>query len=115
MDRWAEARRTAAAVLQSSAPNPSAEVFFAYCLVHTNEPKEALTLLDRVIPAGPDDYFSNYARGCAWLALGDRPRSAQAFRVAFTEYFYDSYHSVLLPAWRRTVRLLDSEAGRTPS
>jgi hypothetical protein len=113
MSRWTDARREIIATLQRSVANPSAQTFLAHSLIHGREARLALTLLERVKPAGPDDFFANYVRACAWLALGDRPRSAQAFRIAFTEYFFDSYHCVLVPAWRRMMRLLEQKPDST--
>ena len=113
MSRWTDARREITATLQRSDVSPSAQTFLAHCLIHGGEARLALTLLERIKPAGPDDFFANYVRACAWLALGDRPRSAQAFRIAFTEYFFDSYHCVLVPAWRRMMRLLEQKSDLT--
>ena len=114
MGRWADAREEVTKVLQNSATNPSAQSYYAYCLINSGKAAIALPLLDRIPSAGPDDYFVNYIRGCGWLALGDRPRAAQAFRVAFSEYFFDTYHSVLLPAWKRMLHQLKEETKMNP-
>ncbi len=101
--RWSEAREELSAVLEDATPNPSAQCYLAQCLTRSGEPGVALALLDTVAAAGPDDYFKNYFSGCALLATGDRLGALHTFRRAFTEYFYDTYHYVLLPAWEKTV------------
>ena len=61
--------------------------------------------------AGPDDYFASYFRGCAFLAAGDRLGALHAFQRAFTDYFYDSYHYVLLPTWEKMVERVRGDGG----
>ncbi|MBN1867675.1 tetratricopeptide repeat protein [Candidatus Sumerlaeota bacterium] len=103
--RWFEARDVLAQVLDRSPSSPGAQAFYACCLTQSGEPAVALAVLDRVEPAGPDDYFANYFRGATHVALDDRLRAAAAFRTAFTSYFFDTFHCALVPAWKKTVRL----------
>lgn len=101
---WAKAREELLAFLSDNHPHPSAQAFLGYCLARQGEPDLALAILDRVEEAGPDDYFANYFRGLALLLKGTRRPALQAFERAFADYFFDTWHYVVIPAWKKMRR-----------
>lgn len=106
LDRWREACLALLPAMETALPDPLAVGFYAYCLTQCGEPAMALHVLAQVHPAGPDDYFSSYFRGCALRALGDRAAALCSFQLAFCRYFFDTQEMVLLPAWDKVRSVL---------
>lgn len=105
---WRQARHEAALLLEKENASPLVQSYMSYCLARSGAPEVALAVLEHVEPAGPDDYFRHYFQGCAWVALGDRPRALQGFKTAFEDYFFDSYHLALVPAWERAAAIVSA-------
>jgi tetratricopeptide (TPR) repeat protein len=108
LGHWSMARRNLAAALIEERPEPLAVTFYAYCLHRDGDSGMALRVLDGCGSVGPDDYFHHYFRGCAWMGLGKRPQAIIQFQKAFQLFFFDNYHSLVLPTWKKAVRLIRS-------
>lgn len=97
---WSGARDAIVRLLEQMPEDPFAQSYYGYSLIRSGDVAMGMTVLDMIVPIGPDDFFLNYNRGAGLLAQGDRYGALRAFRRGFEEYFYATYHMVLLPAWR---------------
>ncbi len=86
---------------KSSEKNPLLLAFYGLYLVRSEQPQYALKVLKTVQAEGPDDYFVNYFRGTAYLALDDRPRALAAYSFAFQHFFFDTFNFIFLPVWQQ--------------
>jgi len=109
MGKWNRSRQTLGSLIGKEGGDKSLEAFYAYCLLRCGEANMALQILQRQGIDGPDDYFVNYFRGCAWLTLGDRTRAFWSFRIAFQRFFFDTYHLLFVRRWQEMARLTEGE------
>ncbi len=111
LNRWREARVEMARLVEAEPQHVPAKSFLAQCLTRSGEPELALAVLGNLAPAGPDDFYLHYFRGCAYRALGRRAEALGCFRVSFGNYFEENYHYMLLRSWEQVGRLL-SQSGQ---
>jgi tetratricopeptide (TPR) repeat protein len=112
LNRWREARAEMARLVEAEPQHVPARSFLAQCLTRSGEPDLALAVLENLAPAGPDDFYLYYFRGCAYRALGRRVEALDCFRTSFGNYFEENYHYMLLRSWEQVGRLLSQEAQR---
>lgn len=70
--------------------------------------EEALRLISRVGPMGPDDWGSHFFAAMSWHALGNRENARDALQIALGPFFLDTWENHVLPfvlktrAWLRS-------------
>lgn len=95
------ARDTLAALLEKGDDHFHGFAFLARALAETGHPEPARKLLAVIPEMGPDDFFRHYTTGVVEGLAGCPFQSRLAFRQAFSRFFYDSFHYLFLPRWKK--------------
>lgn len=78
-------------------PNPEVIVCQAWALHEVGRHREALELLSAVKPEGPEDLGAHFVAAVCWLALDREAEFREAFHLATTTYFIDTWEQLLQP------------------
>lgn len=99
LEPFLQERLAAYEVKKDAAELPRAEVLicFAWALHEAGRHEEALQLLSAVQPEGPEDLGAHFVAAICWLALGREAEYREAFHLATTTYFIDTWEQLLLP------------------
>lgn len=83
-------------------------VAYAWALHERGSHEEALEILSAVHPEGPEDLGAHFVAAVCWLMLGRETEFREAFAVATTAFFIDTWEQLLRPFILRTGAWLES-------